>query len=110
MTTRIIAYGFYHLFPGLGGHFMARIARGLLVLALAVPELAAAWQPKQKPGAPAEHYQTLVKEYQDAMQSYSAAIGKAKTYEERMKAFDEVCPKPEKLAPRFLELAEKYPH
>jgi hypothetical protein len=88
---------------------MARIARGLLVLALAVPELAAAGQPKQKPGAPAEQYQTLVKVYQDEMQSYSAAIGKAKTYEERLKAFDEVYPKPEKLAPRFLELAEKNP-
>ena len=88
---------------------MPRIVRGLLVLALAVPELTAARQPKQMPAAPAEQYQTLVKVYQDAMQSYSAALGKAKTYEERLKVFDEVYPKPEKLAPRFLELAEKYP-
>jgi hypothetical protein len=80
-----------------------------LVLALAVPALAAAGQPKEKPTAPAEQFQALVKEYQDAMQSYSEALGKAKTYEERLKVFDEVYPKPEKLAPRFLELAEKNP-
>src|SRR5712692_3771109 len=96
-------------FPWLGGHFMPRIVMGLLVLALAVPELAAARQPKQEPAAPAEQYQTLVKVYQNAMQTYSAALWKAKTYEERLKVFDEVYPKPEKLAPRFLELAEKYP-
>jgi hypothetical protein len=80
-----------------------------LVLALAVPALAAAGQPKDKPATPAERYQALVKVYQDAMQAYSEAVGKTKTYEERMKVFDEVYPKPEKLAPRFLELAEKYP-
>jgi len=88
---------------------MSRIVRGLLILALAVPALAAAEQPKEKPAAPAEQYQALVKVYQDAMQTYSEAVGKAKTYEERMKVFDELYPKPEKLAPRFLELAEKYP-
>src|SRR5438309_1682777 len=88
---------------------MYRIARGLLILALALPALAAAGQPKEKPTAPAEQYQALVKVYQDAMQTYSEVLGKAKTYEERLKAFNEVYPKPEKLAPRFLELAEKYP-
>jgi len=88
---------------------MSRIVSGLLVLALAVPTRATAGQAKEKPAAPAEQYQALVKVYQDAMQSYSVAIGKAKTYEERMKVFDEVQPKPEKLAPRFLVLAEKYP-
>jgi hypothetical protein len=88
---------------------MSRIVSGLLVLALAVPTRAMAGQPKEKPAAPLEQYQALVKVYQDAMQSYSVAIGKAKTYEERMKVFDEVQPKPEKLAPRFLVLAERYP-
>src|SRR5262249_17791392 len=83
--------------------------RGLLLLALTVPALAAAGQQKEKPAAPAEQYQALVKGYQDAMQSYSEALGRAKTYEERMKVLDEVYPKPEKLAPRFLELAEQYP-
>src|SRR2546421_12115785 len=87
---------------------MYRIARGLLILALAVPALAAAGQPTKEPAAPAKQYQALVKVYQDAMQTYSEALGKAKTYEERLKVFDEVYPKPEKLAPTFLELAEKY--
>jgi hypothetical protein len=87
---------------------MARIVRGFVVLALAVPALASAGSPKEKPATPAEQYQALVKVYQDAMQTYSEALGKAKTYEERLKVFDEVYPKPEKLAPRFLELAEKY--
>ncbi len=88
---------------------MSRIMTRLLVLALVVPALAAAGQPKEKSAAPAEQYQALLKVYQDAMQAYSEAIGKATTYEERMKVFDEVYPKPEKLAPRFLALAEKYP-
>lgn len=88
---------------------MSRVVRALLFLALAMPALAAARQPKEKPAAPTEQYQALVKIYQDAMQTYSEALGKAKTYEERLKVFDEVYPKPEKLAPRFLELAEKYP-
>jgi hypothetical protein len=79
-----------------------------MVLALAVPALAAA-QTNEKPATPAEQYQALVKVHQDALQTYSEALGKAKTYEERMKVFDDVYPKPEKLAPRFLELAEKHP-
>jgi hypothetical protein len=88
---------------------MSRIVSGLLVLALAMPALAAAREPQEKSAAPAEQYQALVKEYQDGMQAYSEALKKAKTYEERLKVFDEVYPKAEKLAPRFLELAEKYP-
>src|SRR6516162_6707613 len=96
------------LFSSAGGHSMSRIAWRLMVLALAVSALAAG-QTKEKPAAPAEQYQALVKVYQDSLQTYSEALGKAKTYEERLKVFDEVYPKPEKLAPRFLELAEKYP-
>ena len=87
---------------------MSRIVWRLMVLALAVPALAAG-QTKEKPAAPAEQYQALVKVYQDALQAYSEALGKAKTFEERQKVFDEVYPKPEKLAPRFLKLAENYP-
>src|SRR5262245_54827932 len=87
---------------------MSRIV-GLLFLSLTVPAPAAEGQQKDKPATPAEQYQALVKVYQDAMQTYSEAVGKTKTYEERMKVFDEVYPKPEKLAPKFLELAEKYP-
>jgi hypothetical protein len=88
---------------------VSRIESGVLVLALAVPVLAAAGPPKGQPAAPAEQYQALLKVYQDALQTYSQALGKAKTFEERQKVFDEVYPKPEKLAPRFLELAEKHP-
>ena len=87
---------------------MSGIVWRLMFLALAVPALAAG-QTKEKPAAPAEQYQALVGAYQDALQTYSEALGKAKTYEERMKVFDEVYPKPEKLAPKFLELAEKHP-
>jgi hypothetical protein len=88
---------------------MSRFASGLLALALAVPAPAAE-PPKEKPTAPAEQYQALLKVYQSAMQSYTEALARAKTYDERMKVFDEVYPRPGKLAPRFLELAEKYPH
>ena len=88
---------------------MSRIESGVLVLALAVPALAAAGPPKAQPAAPAQQYQALLKVYQDALQTYSKALGKAKTFEERQKVFDEVYPKPEKLAPRFLKLAENYP-
>jgi hypothetical protein len=92
----------------LGGHSMSRIMSGLLVLALAVQAPTAAGPAKEQPAAPAKQYQALLKQYQDAMQTFAAALSKANTYEERMKVFDEVYPKPEKLAPRFLELAEKY--
>jgi hypothetical protein len=88
---------------------MSRILTGLLVLALAVPAALAAQQPKRTPFAPADEYRALVKVNQDAMQTYSEALAKAKSYEDRLKVFDEVYPKPEKLAPRFLELAERYP-
>ena len=88
---------------------MYRIARGLLILALAVPALAAAGQPTKEPAAPAKQYQALVKVYQEATKTYLEAFTKAKTFEERMKVFEENYPKPEKLAPRFLALAEQYP-
>jgi hypothetical protein len=86
---------------------MSRIVRGLFVVALAVPALAAAGP--EVPAAPAKQYQALVRQYQDAMQAYSEALGKAKTFEERQKVFNEVYPKPEKLAPGFLKLAEQHP-
>src|SRR5207247_7147192 len=49
--------GVCNLFPSLGGQSMSRIVRGLLVLALAVPALAAAGQSKEKSAAPARQYQ-----------------------------------------------------
>ena len=88
---------------------MFRLRSGLLILALSVPELGTEEKPTGKPTPAAQQYQSLAKAYQDTMQTYSEAVGKAKTYEERLKVFDENYPKPEKLAPKFLELAEKYP-
>src|SRR5262249_16141934 len=46
---------------------------------------------------------------ESSRQAHGRALGEAKTYEERQKVEDEVYPKPEKLAPRFLVLAENYP-
>src|SRR5262245_40182765 len=88
---------------------MYRVTRGFFVLAAAVPALAAAGQPTNDPAAPAKQYQALVKVYQDEMRAYSDALAKAKTFEEQSKVFREVYPKSEKLAPRFLTLAEAHP-
>src|SRR5438105_3764854 len=88
---------------------MSRIGGGLLVLAFAVAALGADEKIKGKPATAAEQYQALLKAHQDAMQAYSDALGKAKTYEERLKVFEEVYPKGEKLAPQFLELAQRHP-
>src|SRR6267378_4951508 len=88
---------------------MSRVGGGLLVLAFAVAALGAEDKIKGKPAAAAEQYQALVKAHEDALQAYSQALGKAKTYEERLKVFEEVYPKGDKLAPQFLELAERHP-
>jgi hypothetical protein len=88
---------------------MSDLVRTLVVLAAAVPALAAVGPPEGKPATPAEQYQALVKVYQSTLQTYAEALAKATTYDERMKVFEEVYPRPERLAPRFLELAEKYP-
>jgi len=87
---------------------MSHVRSGFLVLALAVPALGTEEKPAGKLTPAAEQYQALVKAHQDAMQAYSEALGKAKTYEERVKVFEEY-PKQNKLSPKFLELAEKYP-
>jgi hypothetical protein len=88
---------------------MSRILGGVLAVMLALPALAADDKPKDKPQTPKEQYQALVKEYNDAMQEFQKAYGAAKTQEERNKVFNEKYPKADKLAPKFLELAEKNP-
>ena len=88
---------------------MSHVRSGFLVLALAVPALGTEEKPAGKLTPAAEQYQALLKAHQDAMQAYSEALGKAKTYEERVKVFEEEYPKQNKLSPKFLELAEKYP-
>jgi hypothetical protein len=85
---------------------MVRIAGGVLVLLLALPALAAQDKPKDQP---AQQYQALVKEYNDARQAAIQAYGKAKSDAERQKVVQEVNQMPAKFAPRFLELAAKNP-
>src|SRR5262249_53716704 len=92
-----------------GGHFMSRIVGGILVLALGVPALAAEEKAKAKPASPAEQYQALLREYQNAQQVFFKEYQAAKTMEEKQKLFQEKYPEPAKYAPKFLELAEKHP-
>jgi hypothetical protein len=87
---------------------MSRIAKAVLALSLAWPALGAADKPKEEPAAPAEQYQVLVKEYNDAMKGFLEVYRAAKTNEERGKLIQEKYPG-FKYAPRFLELAEKNP-
>jgi hypothetical protein len=88
---------------------MNRIVTGILIFLLAAPGLPAEDKPKDKPSTPAEQYKALDAEYRVAQKEFQDAMRKAKTQEERQKVFQEKAPKPDKLAPRFLELAEKYP-
>ncbi len=89
---------------------MVRLVGGVLVLLLVLPALADDKdKPKDKADTPAEQYKALVKEYADAMKAFQDAYTAAKTDEEREKVFEEKYPKPAKLAPKFLELAEKNP-
>jgi ATP-dependent DNA ligase len=88
---------------------MRRIVGGVVVLLLALPALAADDKPKDKPQTPEEEYKALVKEQQDAMKAFQEAYQAAKTQEERNKVYQEKYPQPGKLAPKFLELAEKNP-
>jgi hypothetical protein len=80
----------------------------VLALALAWPALGADDKPKEEPAKPAEQYKALVKEYDDAMKPFLDVYRAAKTDEERTKILQEKYPG-FKLAPRFLELAEKNP-
>ena len=88
---------------------MSRIVTGFLILLLAGPPLQADDKPKDKLSTPGEQYKALQEKWQTAQKEFQKAFGEAKTQEERRKVFDEKYPKPEKFAPRFLELAEKNP-
>ncbi|MCI0456298.1 MAG: hypothetical protein L0Z62_04895, partial [Gemmataceae bacterium] len=91
---------------------MQRIMVGLVVLLLAWPAAADDDKPKDKapdkPGTPAAKYQALVKEYNDAQQAFFREYQKA-TDEAKPKLVQEKMPKPEKYAPKFLELVETHP-
>jgi hypothetical protein len=84
---------------------MCRTVGGVLVLLLALPAPA----DEGKPKAPEEQYKALLKEQSDAMRAFQEAYQKAETNEEKDKVYRETYPQPAKLAPKFLELAEKYP-
>jgi hypothetical protein len=88
---------------------MSRTVGGILVLLLALPAAWADDKPKDKPMTPEEQYKALLKDYQDAMTAFQEAYPKAKTQEERNKVFEEKYPRPEKFAPKFVELAEQNP-
>lgn len=84
---------------------MYRIVGGVLLLLLAAPP---GWS-EDKPDSPAKQYQALLQEYRGIQQAFTKALGSATTPEERNKIITEKRPRPEKLAPKFLALAEKYP-
>jgi hypothetical protein len=86
---------------------MCRTVGGVLVLLLALPAAWADDKPKDKPTTPQEQYQALLKEHQDAMQAFEKEVMKAKTDEERVKVIQDKYPKPDNLAAKLLELAEK---
>lgn len=86
---------------------MIRTAVGFLALLALLPALQANDKPKKQ--TPAQQYQALQKEYQTAQQEFQKAFQEAKTQQEKQKAFQDKYPRPDKFAPRFLELAEKNP-
>lgn len=88
---------------------MCRTVGGALVLLLALPAARADDKPGDKPATPQEQYKALLKEHQDAMQAFNQEYSKAKTDEERTKVIQEKYPKPDKIAAKFLALAEKNP-
>src|SRR5262245_16600912 len=77
---------------------MGRTVGVILVLLLCLPAVAA----DDKPPTPAEQYQALAKQFQEAAHAYYV---KATNDEERTEALARA----EKLSPQLLELAEKYP-
>ncbi len=89
---------------------MRPIGIGLLTLLL-VPA-ARALDDKDKPdkkASPAEQLRTLEQEFRKAQEPILERARKAKTVEERAALLEEMMQLPAKLAPRFVELAEKNP-
>jgi hypothetical protein len=81
---------------------MHRMAGGILVLLLGLSVAGAGDEHKDKPATPAEQYQSLLKEFNDA----ARGLWTATTDEERKQSAARV----EKITPRLLELAEKNPY
>jgi hypothetical protein len=89
---------------------MHRIAGTVLVLLLARPALTDEDKShdKVKAATPAEQYKALLKEFEDARKGFRKAYQEAKSAEERRKVLDSEA-QLDQYAPRFLDLAKKYP-
>lgn len=84
---------------------MHRRVGAILLLLPALPALAY----QDKPPTPAEQYKALLKENDAEVKAFQEAYQKAKTQKEKDQVVKDKLPKPAKLAPKFLELAEKNP-
>lgn len=87
---------------------MSRFVWGYLILLLAMPALMAEDKPKDKPGTPAQQYQALLREYQQAQEAYQEALKDFKTPQERTKLVAEKLPT-NQVAPKLVELAAENP-
>jgi hypothetical protein len=90
-------------------HFIFGLTAFLAVGLGLSPGIRADKPDKQAKADPARELAALQKEWSDAQQAFSKAIGEAKTDEERQKVQKEMQPKPAEFADRFLKLAETYP-
>jgi hypothetical protein len=88
---------------------MCRVVGSLLILFLALPVLGDQDKATGKPKTPEEQYKTLLQEQTGAMKAFRDAYEKAKTPDEKSKIVKEKYPDSDKVAPKFLELAEKNP-
>jgi len=64
---------------------------------------------KEPDPPPAQQLKALENEYQDELDSFEKAYGKIKSEAERNEFYQKKYPQPERLYPRFMALAEKYP-
>ncbi len=89
---------------------MDRIVGGILVLVLVMSVVAAEDEGQDpEPGTPEQQYKALLNEYNDTFHEYTKAFRDAKTPQDRQKVIQEKYPRPDKVASKFLELAEKNP-
>jgi hypothetical protein len=92
---------------------MRYVVMGVALLLAWGPALLAADDKPDKPDkkelTPAEEYKALVADYQKQQEECYKLLREAKTDEERQNIFNEKMPKPDKVAVRLMELAEKNP-
>jgi hypothetical protein len=88
----------------MGEALMRRIAGAILVVMLGALAPMAGRADEEKPATPAEQYKILLKEFQ------AASGGGALSDEERLKFIGRVFKLRNRLALKFIELAEKYPN